>query len=189
MPNDAVNEFIKVVYTPATWVYVENEKKEILVLKRPDGKYFVPGGDLKPAEIHIDAAYRYALEQAGIETEGGGSSILPSPPSPHYIVRPGINGILYEGTLFLIFGANAKADRAIKVRYVDGELCGNQKDGEPMWVSKPKFDKLDLTPGSGLLREILQNGSKGGPLNIGDILNRPDIEEYLSGFIPGFQKI
>lgn len=179
MSTDALNELLKVVYTPATWVYVENSREELLVLKRSDGKFFVPGGDLKPVgETSIEAARRYAREQAGIETKDG-YSLLPNPPQPRYIARPGINSILYEGTLFMVFGTNAKADRAIKVRYVDGELRGNQKIGEPMWVSKTQFKNLDLTPGSGLLREILLSQS-----NIGDPLSRPDVEEYLSGFIP-----
>ncbi|TFD93625.1 NUDIX hydrolase [Jeotgalibacillus sp. R-1-5s-1] len=113
---------IDYVLRPAVYVLIFNNKRDkIAIIRKRDGKYFLPGGGIENRETHEECLKREALEELGFQVEI--STFIGSARRYFYSVNEGIH-YLNEGHFYFC----SKIKEVIKPTEDDYELIWLEPD-------------------------------------------------------------
>ncbi|RFS82872.1 NUDIX domain-containing protein [Actinomadura spongiicola] len=132
---------------PSVNVVVENDKGEILIIRRTDNdNWALPGGAIDLGESVTQAAIRETKEETGIDVEIADLVGIYSDPK-HVIHYTSNNEVRQEFTILL------------SARLVGGELRASDESSAVSWFSKKEWQELEMDQSMRRrIRQYLQGG-------------------------------
>ncbi|MFI0487195.1 NUDIX domain-containing protein [Actinomadura sp. 9N215] len=117
---------------PSVNVVVENDKGEILMIRRTDnGNWALPGGAIDLGESVTQAAIRETKEETGIDVEITGLVGIYSDPK-HIIHYTSNNEVRQEFSIVLI------------ARPISGQPTPSSESSEVRWIASTRIPKLQI---------------------------------------------